>query len=99
MFSADESFDMNYMESFSNTDLLGKLDKLDSFDTSPVKIEHILNSLDVSKTRGPDSLSPCFFRQLSSVIFLSLSVLFKIIKRTGSFPSIWKVGACFWNQG
>ena len=89
VFSADESFDLNYMESFSNTDLLGKLN---SFDTSPVEIEHILNSLDVSKTRGPDSLPPCFFRHLSSVISLSLSVL-KIIKRTGSFPSVWKVGA------
>ena len=86
MFSADESFDLNYMGSFLNTDLLGKLDKLDSFDTSPVKIEHKLNSLDVSKTRGPDSLPPCFFLQLSSVISLSLSVLFKIIKRTGNFP-------------
>ena len=34
-----------------------------------------------------------FFQQLSSVISLSLSVLFEIIKRTESFPPIWKVGA------
>ena len=65
VFSADESFDLNYMESFSNTDLL---EKLDSVATSAAKIEHILNNLDVSKTRCPNSLPPCFFRQLSSVI-------------------------------
>ena len=88
MFSADESFYLNYIESFSNTDLLGKLD---SFDTSPAKIEHILNSLDVSKTRGPYSLPPCFFWQLSC--YLTISIIFRIMKRTGRFPSTWKVGA------
>ena len=61
-----------------------------TFNTTPANIELILSSPE-TRTRGPHSNPPCFFRHLSQSI--SLSVIFEIIKRTEIFTSSCKVGA------
>ena len=49
--------------------------------------------MDISQSRGPDSSPPCFFKNLSTSISYSISVLFRIARRTGTFPTSWKIRA------
>ena len=51
----------------------------------------ITTRLDVSKSRGHDNLPPASFKKTPSLC-KSLSHIFSSIKRTGCFPSLWKIG-------
>ena len=51
----------------------------------------ITTRLDVSKSRGRDNLPPALFKKIPSLC-KSLSHIFSFIKRTGCFPSQWKIG-------
>ena len=89
VFSKAEKFDLSYCASLTNS----SPQVLSSFSCSPEKISKILQKLDISQSRGPDSSPPCFFRNLSTSISYSISVLFRIARRTGTFPTSWKIGA------
>ena len=88
VFSKVENFDLSYCASLTNS----SPQVLSSFSCSPEKISKILQKLDISKSRGPDSIPPCFFKNLSTSISYSISVLFRIARRTGTFPTSWKIG-------
>ena len=53
----------------------------------------MLQKLDISKSRSPDSLPPCFLKNLSTSIGYSISVRFRIARRNGTFPTLWKIEA------
>ena len=61
------------------------------FDVSEHKIMTITTRLDVSKSRGHDNLPPALFKKTPSLC-TSLSHICSSIKRTGCFPSQWKIG-------
>ena len=80
---------MSYCASLTNS----SPQVLSSFSCSPEKISKILQKLDISKSRGPDSIPHCFFKNLSTSISYSISVLFRIGRRTRTFLTSWKIGA------
>ena len=51
-----------------------------------------LKSLDISKSRGHDSIPPILFKKRGGSIATSLRNLFSNIKRLRKFPSAWKTG-------
>ena len=51
-----------------------------------------LKSLNISKSRGYDSIRPIFFKKCGGSIATSLRNLFSNIKRLRKFPSAWKTG-------
>ena len=51
-----------------------------------------LKSLNISKSRGHDSIPPILFKKFGGSIATSLRNLFSNIKRLRKFPSAWKTG-------
>ena len=51
-----------------------------------------LKSLNISKSRGQDSIPPLLFKRCGGSIAMSLKNLFCNIKRLRKFPSAWKTG-------
>ena len=86
VFSKAENFDLSFCASLTNS----SPQVLSSVSCSPEKMSKILQKMDISKSRDPDSIPPCFFKNLSTSISYSVSVLFRIARRTGSFPTSWK---------
>ena len=64
-----------------------------NFGVRSKRIRAVLTNLDVSKTRGPDNLPPCFLKQRAEPLSLFLSAVFRNIKRLGKNPNCWKIGA------
>ena len=89
VFSIAENFDLSFCTSLTNS----SPQVLSSFSCSPEKISKILQKLDISQSIGPDSIPPCFFKNLSTSISYSIYVIFRIARRTGTFPTSWKIGA------
>lgn len=54
------------------------------------EIFKLLKQLDLSKSAGPDSVSPVFARNCAKSLTLPLSILFKRSLSTGVVPTIWK---------
>ena len=98
VFSIAENYDLSFCMSLTNS----SPQVLSSFSCSPEKISKILQKSDISKSIGPDSIPPCLFKNLSTSISYSIYVIFRIARRTGTFPASWKIGAvsplfkCFW---
>ena len=59
VFSKAENFDFSYCASLTNS----SPQVLSSFSCSPEKISKILQKLDISNSRGPDSIPACFFQK------------------------------------
>ena len=62
------------------------------YDVSIDATAKVTSSLDVIKSRGPDGLPPCLFKNTPG-LNKSLSQLFYKIKQTQCFPIKWKEGA------
>ena len=56
------------------------------------EIEKELNSLNVTKSRGPDNIPPILLRKTSRTLVKSIYQVFRNILRTRTFPSSWKHG-------
>ncbi|PZC85895.1 hypothetical protein B5X24_HaOG214260 [Helicoverpa armigera] len=54
------------------------------------EIFKLLKHLDLSKSAGPDSISPVFVRNCAKSLTIPLSILFKRSLSTGVVPIIWK---------
>lgn len=55
------------------------------------KVETLLNKLDVTKSAGPDHLSPRFLIPCAKSLAYPISLLFKKSCNFGTVPSIWKL--------
>ena len=66
------------------------LDTLDSINISHDSIQSILAKIDITKSRGPDELPPCLFRN-TTTLAKSLSIIFQRSMDTGTFPDAWKI--------
>ena len=55
-------------------------------------IEKDLNSLIVTKSRGPDSIPPVLLRKTSRTLVKSICQVYKNSLRLKTFPSSWKHG-------
>ena len=63
---------------------------IDSVIVSENEVLNILKSLDVSKSTGPDNISPRMLRETAESITPSLTKLFRLSLNNSHFPSIWK---------
>ena len=54
------------------------------------EVEDILIFLDISKTSGPDAVSPRFLKEVTQILKSPLCRLFNLSLRTGIFPTNWK---------
>ena len=65
---------------------------VNDYDVSEDSIRNILINLDVRKSRGPVEIPPIFYKNLSTSLSKSISVIFSNIKRLRQFPARWKIG-------
>ena len=54
------------------------------------KVMKYLNNLDIRKSTGTDDIGPRLLRMASPIIAESLTFIFNLIIKTGSFPDKWK---------
>ena len=54
------------------------------------EVHHLLLSLDVSKSNGPDGISPAMLKHIAGTIAPSLTKLLNISIRLSQLPSHWK---------
>ena len=52
----------------------------------------LLNTLDVSKSLGPDGLHPKALKELAGVLLKPLATIFIVSLSTGEVPELWKIG-------
>ena len=50
------------------------------------EVQHLLKSLDISKSNGPDGISARMLKETASNIAPSVTRLFNLVFETGSFP-------------
>ena len=55
------------------------------------EVQHLLKSLDISKSNGPDGISARMLKETASSIAPSVTRLFNLVLETGSFPVCWKM--------
>lgn len=70
---------------------LPRLQSITDYDVSLVKIKSIFETLDITKSRGPDSLPPILFRKVPALASSLASIFYKI-KQTSVYPDCWKIG-------
>ena len=69
------------------------LDRIFNFEpTSPGQVLNILQTLDVSKATGHDSIPVRALRYGAPALHYPLSSLFNVILQKGKLPSVWKEG-------
>ena len=78
---------------FKVTDIACENASLINFDVSQNKIRELLTKLDVTKSKGPDGLPPCFLKSLAKPMSSILNAIFKNIKRVRCVPKFWKSAA------
>ena len=78
---------------FKVTDIACENASLINFDISQNKIQELLTKLDVTKSKGPDGLPPCFLKSLAKPMSSILNAIFKNIKRVRCVPKFWKSAA------
>ena len=66
---------------------------LKNFSISKANIKSILLELDITKTRGPNGISPILYQRTSKQMSSTLHKVFKNIKRLKRLPKKWKVAA------
>ena len=57
---------------------------------SIVFLSPYLSSLDTRKSTGPDNISACFLKEISTAIVRPLTELYNVFPESGSIPSAWK---------
>ena len=67
-------------------------DRLELFEISPQTVKDVLSSLNVSKSCGPDLMSPRLLKEAATILAEPYSVLFTSSLRLGHYPSPWKDG-------
>lgn len=91
-------FARNFSNNFSNSTCpINDLSHLYStcfnivhLDVSPNEVCQLLNSLPYHACRGPDEISPIFFKRCARVLAAPLTLLFQRSLDSGVFPKRWK---------
>ncbi|MES9992770.1 MAG: endonuclease/exonuclease/phosphatase family protein, partial [Candidatus Thiodiazotropha sp.] len=65
--------------------------KLDSISVTPDEVQLTLNSLQLGKAAGPDSINNRLLKELAQPLSFPLSDIFNYSLSTGKLPSIWKL--------
>ena len=68
---------------------------ISNFSICKTKIFEILETLGVTKTRGPDGLPPLFFRKTATEMCKTLNTMFKAVKWNRKLPKAGKIAPCF----
>ena len=77
--------------SFSDLDTFGNgLDCPEEFLCSEDEVYHLLVSLDITKSTGPDQIPARVLKLVAPSIAASVTELFNISIKTGCFPLLWK---------
>ena len=64
---------------------------LGDIEFTPKIVKKKLDSLNCTKSPGPDKLHPRVLKELSSIIAKPLAIIFQKSYETGDLPYIWKV--------
>ena len=64
---------------------------IDDIQCTVDEVQHLLKSLDISKSNGPDGISARMLKETASSIAPSVTRLFNLVLETGSFPVCWKM--------
>ena len=67
-------------------------ERLELFEITPQTVKDVLGSLNVSKSCGPDMISPRLLTEGASVLAEPYSLLFTSSLHLGQFPSQWMDG-------
>ena len=59
---------------------------IDDIQCTVDEVQHLLKSLDISKSNGPDGISARMLKETASSIAPSVTRLFNLVFETGSFP-------------
>ena len=65
--------------------------KLDSISVTPDKVQSTLQTLQLGKSAGPDSINNRLLKELAQPLSFPLSDIFNYSLFTGKLPSIWKL--------
>jgi hypothetical protein len=70
--------------------LLTNKESLGHIVITEIEVEDILNILDISKSSGPDAVSPRLLKEATQILKSPLCRFFNLSLRTGIFPTNWK---------
>ena len=63
---------------------------IDSISVAENEVLDLLKCIDTSKATGPDGISPLLLKELATVIYKPLTVIFNQSLQNKEFPSLWK---------